>query len=393
MNQEVRDLLISTRVKMQKSLPFFSYLSMYLKFEEDSKVPTLCVNSEGVLKYNPKFIKTLSRSEVTGVLCHEVLHVAFEHLSRLGVRQPTLANIAMDLVVNELLNQNSIDLPKGGLIPNTNHSYSFGKVVVKDIDKKIWEEIYDELKTQITKTQISTVDKERFDTHSFSKSKDSRDQNSKSKNSNQRKEDIWKKRLTEAFTYANIQGKTPLGVDRLIENLHSPKLPWRHLLMKYITQYIPSDYTYIRPSKKSLAIGIYMPSVTKEDLDIVIGVDTSGSITQELLRDFVSELLGILKDFPQVKMTLLMCDAGIHSVETINNKFDINQLKIKGGGGTDFRPVFDWVNQHQPETRLIVYLTDLYGDFPSHWDGPVIWCCPKSSSSVEVPFGSKVVIE
>ena len=382
------DRLIACRVQMQKRFPFFAYLSMYMNFKESTSVPTMGVDSEGNIYYSSDFIQHLNKKELEGVLIHETLHCALMHFSRLHKRNRLLSNIAQDLVVNDMLTENQIELPKGALLPSRHQWKVFNTShVIKDINTKTWEQIYDEL----IKLKLKSI-KYQFDIHLVTNKEGKSDEEEEQNKISQQAAKDWAKRLVEAYTYSKLQGITPLGMDRLIDKLHFPTVSWRYLLQKYIQQEIPFDFSYLRPSKKSIVIGTYLPSVLRENLSIVIGVDSSGSISQELLEDFLSEILGILRDFPQVDATVLICDAEIQSVQTLSYGSDLTKLELKGGGGTDFRPVFEWVRLNKPHCQLILYLTDLQGTFPKESSIPTIWCYPKGEDS-EVPFGVKIMID
>jgi predicted metal-dependent peptidase len=143
-----------------------------------------------------------------------------------------------------------------------------------------------------------------------------------------------------------------------------------------------------RPSKRSESTGVYMPFQLKENIDIVVAIDSSGSISDEDMTDFMSEMIGISKSFSAIRMTVLVCDAKIQSVQEITNGFSPKDIKLAGFGGTSFKPVFSWISENKPSAKLLVYFTDGYGDFPSSETIKTLWVLPNDN---KVPFGEKIV--
>jgi predicted metal-dependent peptidase len=170
-----------------------------------------------------------------------------------------------------------------------------------------------------------------------------------------------------------------------------PKLDWRQLLYKHILNLVPIDYRLTPPSKKSHSLGIYLPSVHKERFECVVAIDTSGSISQEMLKDFVSEVLGILLSFESAEVHVISCDAQVQTVQTVSNFIEVSDIEVKGGGGTSFVPVFEYLKENLPDTKLVIYLTDGYGTFPNDEEFRTIWLI--TSRDVQPPFGERVQYE
>ena len=405
-------MIIKSKVKLQKENPFFSYLVMNLKFvevEKDSEeVETMAVDSRGKCYYNPKFVMTLAENEVKAVLSHEVLHLALEHLIRKGERDHELFNIATDLGINYLLVKNGFEfgteLTKFALIPHgTTYDFDNG-VVVKDLDKKTAEMIYAELeknpkfKKKPQKQNGGSngqgkgkdgYGQKRFDKHIYSKgsgrTQEARDNAKK-----------WKRVFTEATVYAKQQGNLPDGMERMVDMILDEKVNWKYLLYKYITRTLPYDYTYSRQSKRSISSGFFMPSILKEDINIVVSVDTSGSISQKELSEFLGEIVGISKNFQSINLTLIVCDCEIHEVYQMRKGDiqNIQDLKIGGGGGTSHIPVYEYIKENLPNTRFVINFTDGYTSFPEEEEIKSIWVLTENSCKDEnIPFGEIIRIE
>ena len=386
------------KVHLQKENPFFSYLIMNLNIIKTDDVPSCAVDNKGNLYYNPKLVKEMDIEELKGVLAHEVMHLVLEHLERGENKSHEVYNIATDLVINCILKNNNFRLPNG-LIPY-NNSFDFKedeKIIftIDNLDKKNAEEVYNEIIKQFKKHQKNepklkkVCENGRFDEHKYGK----KSKNGNGKDEKKEKAELqkkWKKVFSEASVYAKQQGKLPVGIDRLIDVVLNEKVSWKTLLYKYITNELPFDYTYNKPSRRSRATGIYMPSILKENIEIVVAIDTSGSIQQKELSEFLGEIINISKSFNNITMKVIVCDCEIKDVYDVKNGSiqTILDLKIRGGGGTSHKPVYDYVRTNLPNTKFIINFTDGYSSFPKYEEIKTIWILTKDSCKDEyLPFG------
>ncbi|MGV9141700.1 MAG: VWA-like domain-containing protein, partial [Promethearchaeota archaeon] len=209
-----------------------------------------------------------------------------------------------------------------------------------------------------------------------------------------KKKKDWDQILSEAAAMAKERGDVPAGVGRYIEAKLYSKLDWKALLQKYITREIPTDTTWSRPNKKSLATGGYLPDVVKEKVDVVVSFDLSGSINDDLAGEFLSECIGLSKSFESIRMTLLVHDAEVQQVIPVRNGNikKLRKLKMKGGGGTDHRPVYEWIKKNKPNTKVLINFTDGYTAFPDKEpEFKSLWVLsPYSCSESEIEFGETV---
>jgi len=405
-----RDKLITARVRLQKDNPFFSYLTMGLNLVETNKIPTAAVDNFGNLYYNPKFIEGLTKEQTKTVLAHESMHVAFIHLTRLGERKPMAWNVACDIIVNNLLVLNKFEFTgflKKSIVPS-NNKYKIGGVTIDNLEKKYVEEVYEIVEKLIKEQKVFCISNskgdsykdsdgevQQFDKHKHGKGKDK--ETKEEGKAREKAEKEWKKRLSEAYTYAKTQGKEPLGAERHIDDLLDSKLNWKQILYRFITNEIPFDFTYNRPSKRSISTGFYMPSVSKDNtIDVTIAVDTSGSIAEEDLREFLSEVYAIGKSFNQVKMHILFWDAKMQDHYKLDNT-ELDELinyKIHGGGGTDFRDVYKYLREEIPLTKILIFFTDAEASFPSREEYKTLWVLSKESAPKStVPFGEVIKLD
>jgi predicted metal-dependent peptidase len=199
----------------------------------------------------------------------------------------------------------------------------------------------------------------------------------------------WKQRMAGAAQQALQAGKLDGDMARLVDFLLQPELPWRNLLSHYMSMTARDDYSYTRPSSRRGGPSIY-PSLRSEQINIVVAVDTSGSISESEINEFVSEIDAI-KSLIRARITLLACDAELAAdCPWTYEPWDEFTLprQIKGGGGTRFTPVYDWVRTQDRSPDLLVYFTDADGKFPDYSpEYPVIWLVKGKST---VPWGQRV---
>ncbi len=378
---QAEEKLIKARIKLQSRNPFFSYLSLYIKFVKNrgNDLPShagMGVSPDGTLTYNEDFVNGLTDEECIGVLCHEILHLAFLHMIRRGSREHEKWNIAIDLAVNSILKENGFDLPKNALIPDSNSVFKFKKVCeILNINKKTGEEIYEEL-PDLNKQNIncSCIDGDGngcskcgrgFDEHQ-EENKDGKGKKGKpSQAEKQELENEWLNRLEEAYVSAKQRGKLPMGMERYIDEIKKSQINWKVMLQKLIQATIPRDYTYMKRGKKSMATKTYFPSVTREKIDICIGIDLSGSIGKDELTEFMSEVIGMAKAYQNsITMRLLTHDVEVHNDYEITNGniAKIKKLKLKGGGGTSHEPIFKYIDEKVRDCKAVVFFTDGYSD-------------------------------
>ncbi len=360
------DEIIRAKVQLQKTHPFFSYLVLHLVPVEAGKMmkemgAPIGVDAEGTLYYDPDEILKFSRDELKSVLVHEAMHLVLLHLLRAGSRDKRLYNVASDIVVNDMLKSNGFHLPSSGCITDSAHKIRIGPICVENVDKKTAEEIYNEIYAVAEK-----VPKTKFDIHMHGKKRPKKGEESEGMGAGELEKEAkkWKGVLAEASSYSRQRGLLPSGMERIVGEILHGKVSWRHRLYKFITSELPVDFSYMKPHKKSFSTGFYMPYIQKEKLECVVAVDTSGSIQEKEFQIFMSEIYSISKAFPNVSMTVLICDAKIQDVIDLNNATysDIKDIKIKGGGGTSHTPIVEWINKNKPTTRVLISLTDGYSD-------------------------------
>jgi len=403
------DKIVRARIAMQKLCPFIYLIITNMDIKPwDGRDPvrheTAWVDAYGHMRYAPEWIASLSQEEVTGVLAHEALHIALQHVSRAGTRDVEAWNAAVDAKVNDIIVSMSgrIQCPHDTkdmqyVVPQ-NHSWG----PFSDIDKKSAEQLYDEIPKQKSKRPKAKG----WDIHKFGDKSEPSDSKSSDGKPNGRQrmsqreleglERKWRELISQAAVLQRMKGDNPGGLLEAIDGILQASVGWRDLLYSYITNEIPVDYTYRRPSKKSGACGVYLPSTESELLRVVCALDTSGSISREQLSQFASEVAAIGATFNNVEVTLITCDAQVHDVYEYFGRevTELPGLKLRGRGGTDHRPVAEWIEHNRPDACVVVAMTDGYTSFPED-SGPQdwIWVVVRDGAQEDVfPFGRVVRI-
>ena len=205
-----------------------------------------------------------------------------------------------------------------------------------------------------------------------------------------RQAEDWLIATAQAEATAKAMGVGAGDAARAIRRQVAPRIDWRDVLRRYLSAAAKSDYAWTPPNRRYIARGLYLPSLRSETLGpVVIGVDTSGSIDDETLAGFAAEITAILDEAAPEAIHVVYCDEAVAGTETYAPSDEVH-LTPHGGGGTAFRPVFDWIDQSGIQPVCVVYLTDLCGsDFGPAPDYPVLWV---STDSTHAPFGEVIVL-
>jgi predicted metal-dependent peptidase len=377
--------------------PFFGSLLYRLKDRESRAVKTMATDGVSLL-WNPEFVETLTAATLAGTLAHEVMHPALHHHLRRSGRDPKRWNIACDYAINPLLEDAGLKLPEGALLENR-----FGGMSA--------EQIYNLLESEQDsdpngdEDQQSTASNEPNGNPDGNESSDPSapetdggigqvlDAPSESIDSPTVEEQAreWEIAVKQAMTVAQQAGKMPSGLDRTMEGAAEAAVNWRELLRRLWSETTAVDYSWMRPNRRHLWRGLYLPGVVKEGVgEIVIAVDCSGSISGRQLRLFEAEARSILEGQRPERVFVLYFDAVVQKVEIYEAGQPLS-LNPVGGGGTEFGPCFEWIGERGIMPQNVVFLTDLYGSFPSSAPRyPVLWA---STGRRQAPFGEVIPMQ
>jgi predicted metal-dependent peptidase len=197
--------------------------------------------------------------------------------------------------------------------------------------------------------------------------------------------------VNQATTVARQAGKVPAGLNRTLEGAAEASVDWREMLRRLWSDTIPADYSWMRPNRRHVWAGLYLPGVIREGVgEIAIAVDCSGSVNARQLRLFEAEVRSILEGQRPERVHVLYFDSEVQKAETYASGQPVH-LNPVGGGGTEFGPCFDWLDEHGIQPQTLVFLTDLYGSFPPSAPAyPVLWA---STGSQKAPFGAVIPMQ
>lgn len=396
MNPELHDKLSAARARLILDHPFLGALTLRMPLREGD--PRWCKTSATdarAIYFNSDYLADLTGAETEFVLAHEALHCALGHFHRRQHRNRSRWDLACDFAINPLLTAEGLKPPPGALILDEFAGMSA-------------EEIYHCLD--------DNEDQETLDQHLFDRDSDDQGQgdggadgtqsprtgeNEEQSGGGQRtapappdfseRERLaaqWRQHLAAAAQQALQSGRLSPAMARYIDSLIEPRLPWRALLARYLQAAGREDYSYARPARREGAA--ILPALRSHQVDVVAVIDTSGSIGAEELQEFATEL-NALKGQVSARVTLHACDnqlaaAGPWEFEVWESLFLPDSLA--GGGGTSFRPVFNWLNEQGRRPDLLIYFTDANGEFPATPpEYPVVWLVKGAGA---VPWGERI---
>ena len=361
LDRKVREKLVTARVGMLLRASFFGNLATRLRLINADEWCATAATDGRNFYYNTRFIEMLKPKEIEFLFGHEVLHVVYDHFGRRGDRDPQLWNIANDFCVNGDLKKHRV----GEFITSVPCLYD------SKYEGMSSEEVYDILYENAEKISIDDLVDRILDEHMDGDGEGggSGDRQGKGKGRPQLSEEERNKirdEIKEAVLSAAQTcdaGNVPAGVKRMIQNLTEPKMNWRELIQQQIQSTVKSDYTFARPSRKGWDMDAFMPGMKNTDaIDIAIGVDMSGSITDAQGRDFLGEIRGIMDTFDSYRIHLFSFDTQVYNAQQYDseNLNGMETYELAGGGGTDFDCIFQYLKHNEIEPKKLVVFTDGY---------------------------------
>jgi predicted metal-dependent peptidase len=361
-DREVRELLITARVGLLLKASFFGNLATRLKLVNADEWCSTAATDGRNFYYNSRFIKLLRPKEIEFLFGHEVLHCVYDHFGRRGNRDPQLFNIANDYCVNADLIKHKVG-EKITTVPCL-HDPKY--------DGMSSEEVYDILYEKAEKIDIGKLLDQMIDEHLDGEGDSDGDSDGEGQGKGRPRitaeerqaiKDEIKEAMLAAAATVDGAGNLPAGVKRLIQELTEPKMDWRELLRMQLESTIKSDFTWMRASRKGWHMDAVMPGMKLDPMiDIAVGLDASGSISEKMLKDFLGEIQGIMESFPAYRIHVVTFDTEAYNPVQYDsdNLDDICDYEIKGGGGTDFDCVYNYLKEHEIEPKRLVMFTDGY---------------------------------
>ena len=400
----VREKLITARIALLLKAPFFGNLATRLKLENADEWCATAATDGRKFYYNSEFLAKMPQKQLEFLMGHEVLHCVYDHMGRRGDRDARLFNIAADYCVN----QDLLDQKIGEKIP----------VGLYDPKYKGWssEEVYDDLFKNAKKISIDDLEKMLLDEHLDGEGDDGEGDEgntpgdgsgdggdggapggkkgkrpSLTEEEKKQIRDEIKEAVMAAAQTAKSAGDLPAGVRRMIKDLTAPQLSWRELLPQAIQSAVKYDYTWQRASRKGWDMDAVMPgSDFDKDVDVCVSIDASGSMSDDMLKDILSEVKGIMESYTTFRLHLWSFDTEVYNatVFTPENLDDIMSWEVGGGGGTDFEANWEFMKEHDIQPKYFVMFTDGY---PGRGWGEEEYCDTMfvihGTTSITAPFG------
>jgi predicted metal-dependent peptidase len=436
-----------TKTRFLTSAPAFGHVLYTMMSYSDGRIasftndPRLAVAATDgrrmILRVDAFFKLTLD--ERVFVLAHEVCHAIMDHcgqsyrMQRRGTVNYSdgnnlpyvhlLMNMALDLVINDLLIESSIGkFPTCGL-----HDRTLGKAHddALDVYRRLFKECnggkgkipgdgrgFDVL---LEPGQLGDADGDGDGKGGGKGDMPGAGGSSPDKAMGERSEGEWKTAVSAGMTMARLQGKLPGALEAALGEVVDPKVSWQEHIQALLARKVGAGgFDWRRPDRQMISRP-FMSSVTsmgnfKRDFDavfspgrsgkgvgcVVVGIDTSGSIRDREVNAFFAEMTGMLEDLRPQRLVVVWCDAKVQRVDEVEDASDLVSLRQKGApgrGGTAFEPVFDEVSKMGLTPDALVYLTDGYGSFPQNAPAyPVIWGSIALSAD-KFPFGDVVSIK
>ena len=359
---QARERLVTARVGLLLRQSFFGNLATRMKLINADEWCATAATDGRNFYYNSRFIMMLKTKEVEFLFGHEVLHVVYDHIDRRGNRDPQIWNIANDYTVNADLKRHKV----GQFITTVPCLYE------QKYDGKTSEEIYDDLMKNVQKIDINQLIDQMIDDHmdgdDEGEGDGEGDQEGKVKRPKMSAEE--RERIRQEVKQAIIAaaqsaeaGTLPKGVERLVKQATNPVMPWRELLQTNLTSAIRNDYSWMRPSRRGWHMDAVMPGMTPgEEIDVTIAIDMSGSISDRQAQQFLGEISGMMAAFDGYKVHVFCFDTEIYNPAdyTSENMDTIDEYEPKGGGGTDFDAIFDYLKREAIEPKRLIVFTDGY---------------------------------
>jgi predicted metal-dependent peptidase len=348
--EDALEKIVRARVSLLLVQPFWGTLATRLILvdatdDEDDWCKTAATDGRHFY-CNRNFIEKLNKSEMVFLVAHEVEHCVYDHMTRCGSRNPKAWNAAADYVINGELKDHHV-----GTLPDPKRT---GITACYDPKYKgmFAEEVYELL--------MKDPDQEfpEFDLHLVPG-------DGKGKPMSEEERRILKDEISAAVLQASKvdTGNLPLGVKRMLKDITEPQMDWREILNMQIQSTIKEDYTWSRCSRKSQASGIFLPAMKDSTkIDIAVAIDSSGSMSDEMLRDFIGEVKGIMLQFQDFNLRLWCSDTKVYNeqIYTPDNLEEIDNYEILGRGGNDFNCNWEYMKEHDIMPAQFIHFTDGY---------------------------------
>ncbi|MDC9714624.1 MAG: VWA-like domain-containing protein [Gammaproteobacteria bacterium] len=407
--EAIKDRLTKARTQLILDQPFLGNLVLRLPLvAADSWCKTSATDAKSFY-YNPKFIDALNNHQIKFVLIHEALHCALTHFARRGNRTKHKWDLACDFAINPLLVKEGfhppIDVPifqqYAGMIAEEIYPMIDDNLNQEPMD----QHLYDDQANDNSKQSDGGLREDQLQKEPEPKNKESKDSKGKQGSAPSlarqpaklQPDEIeklatqWQKNLASSAQLAQQAGKLDGEFAKLVDFFLQPQVSWQSLLARYMSAFARDDFSYTRPSRR--AGEAILPSLKSHQIDITVAIDTSGSISQAEVDEFVSEVSAIKANL-RASISLIACDERLseHSPWYFEAWDELQfPASLGGGKGTNFNPVFDYIDTQDRACDVLIYFTDAKGKFPEIEPYyPVLWLVKGKEA---IPWGTRIQLQ
>jgi predicted metal-dependent peptidase len=370
--KDLEKRLTKARTALVLEHPFIGMIALNMPqvLDDTLSPPTAATNGKEV-RYHPEFVQSLTDEELKFLVAHECMHPMLEHPYRRGGRDPRTWNQAGDYVINQHLTDDNVGkMPSKGLLNKSLFDSGNGTT---DGIYNIIQQDNDDSGGQGQGHGDPMDDCQDGEGTPAEQAQDHAE---------------WKVKVAQAAQAAKMMGKLSAGLARLVDEVLNPKVDWRDVLRRFVQRCRDSSRTFARPSRRFASQGLYLPSTSGETMgELCFAIDCSGSIGQRELDQFAAEVKQVKEDYNPKAIHVVYFDSEVSHYDKFSRDDDI-VISMHGGGGTDFEPIFKYIDSQGIDPVATVVLTDLccssFGTAPNY---PVLWVTTERGTA---PFGEVV---
>ncbi|MBT6972626.1 MAG: hypothetical protein HOA04_05940 [Euryarchaeota archaeon] len=347
------------RLELVHGSPFLGSLAMHLQLIPvvDDRCPTAATDGRRVF-FNAQYMLDRSEEDAIFILAHEVLHCALMHFSRQRgeMEEHKMWNYAIDHEVNAALCLDGMAVPEGA-------------VIYPQFMDKSAEQVFELIKTKVLKMQGELLDDHDLDAKPSGcelQGPCNMEVKIDPDFTPMRSDSVWREWASKVMTasnHAQSRGESSASLQKVLGKLDPSKVDWETILRRWTTPFMGGSRTWLPPNRRYVHQGLYLPSRRGHRIDMVVVIDTSGSVWEHGVIAFLKEFQAIISAFGEFEITILQVDTEVRHVQTFDNArpFDVERFHIEGGGCNRFSPAFDWIKEEKSnDIRGMVYLTDGY---------------------------------
>ena len=421
--EQLPAIITKARARLLVRAPFIGSIALGLAWVNAPDIGTMATDGRSVW-FNPDWCERHGVEKTMGVIAHEVLHVVNRHHLRRGERDAELWNVAADLLINRLLEDDKYVLPQDGLFDRDRR---YAGLPTETIYARLLEQQQQQAEQPKDRQLIEPGERRRserlgqwprsdhvrsdqaatssrirerpirgngaFPARHWGEVRDLTKPNGQRLSPTERlqAEHDLDVRIRQAAAAAKRVGKFGTALREMVE-IATDRVDWRDKFRMAFDGVLRGEVSWARPNRRFIQHGMYLPGWRRTGAGrIGFVLDTSGSISANELSVYTAAVLGILEETGPEVVALIQCDAEVQRIDYIQPGESFDRIEVHGRGGTRFQPAFDWIAESGFGADAIVYATDLHcSDQPQDPGVPVIWLTPTRNRTM--PFGEIVPV-